>query len=127
MTPRTSKVKLTRINNIVNSSIFEIGDASILKPRTNIIAIQKEGGVESDKGYSFSNYPLFSKTLPSIPKTTIQKSTINHDHAIHVDAIDITGVTASSTVQLGSLDTIEAESRLKHIRILLSDEQLNEQ
>ncbi|MFB1050054.1 spore germination protein GerPE [Paraliobacillus sp. JSM ZJ581] len=124
---RTSTIKLARVNNMINSCIFEIGDASILKPKVNVIAIQKEGGVKSDKGYAFSNYPLFSKKLPPLPKVPIQKITINHDNMVHVNAIDITGVTAASVVQLGNVNTIEAESRLKHIRILQSDEQLNEQ
>ncbi|WP_182200066.1 spore germination protein GerPE [Paraliobacillus salinarum] len=124
---RTSTIKLVRVNNMINSCIFEIGDATILKPKANVIAIQKEGGIKSDEGYSFSNYPLFSKKFAPLPKTIIQKATFNHNNNIHVNAIDITGVTAASVVQLGNVNTIDAESRLKHIRILQSDEQSDEQ
>ncbi|GAA5416671.1 hypothetical protein Pryu01_01709 [Paraliobacillus ryukyuensis] len=123
---RTSKVNFLRITSMLNSSILEIGDTKKLYSRSNILAIQEEGGTENDEDYSFENYPLFNLTLPVFSsKPIVKKQTINHDHSINVDAIDITGVSAASTTQLGSVGSIDAECRIKHIRILL-DEQTNE-
>ena len=120
---RTTKVNLFRVNSVSFSSILEIGDATHCRPKTNIIAVQKEGGVESDEGYEFDNYSLFRRPKTPFPqKPNVQKKTYNHKKTLHVDAINITGVTSSAVVQLGNLKNVLSEARIKHIRIL-EDEQ----
>ncbi|GGM25189.1 hypothetical protein GCM10011351_08620 [Paraliobacillus quinghaiensis] len=124
---RTTKVNFFRVNSVAFSSILEIGDATHCYPETNIIAVQKEGGVESDEGYEFDKYSLFDKQKPPLPPiTNVPKKTYNHKKSLHVDAINITGVTSSGVVQLGNLKNVEAESRIKHIRIL-EDEQADDE
>jgi len=120
---RTTKVNLLRVNSVAYSSILEIGDATHCQPTTNIIAVQKEGGIESDEGYEFDKYSLFTRTkTPFPPKPTVQKRTYNHKKSLHVDAINITGITSSGVVQLGNLKNVQSEARIKHVRIL-EDEQ----
>ena len=120
---RTTKVNLFRVNSVSFSSILEIGDATYCYPKTNIIAVQKEGGVESDEGFEFDKYSLFKRSTPPYPpKPNVQKRTYNHKKSLHVDAINITGVTSSAVVQLGNVKNVRSEARIKHIRIL-EDEQ----
>lgn len=122
---RSTRVKGIRVISVVNASVVTVGDAHTLKPKSNIIAVQREGGVQSDEGYSFKNYSIFSKAMPSQPIAPIYQKKRNHCQNISVATIDITGVTTSSTVQLGNVANINTEARLKHIRIL-QDEQVNQ-
>lgn len=123
---RTSNVKFVYVNSIAYSSIVELGDARHAQQRSNAIAVQKESGVESDPGYSFSDFALFNKLSSTFPPVTaVVKRTTNHKQMINVDHINVTGITASSIMQVGNLKDIQSEARIKHIRIL-KDEQTDE-
>lgn len=119
MMPRTTKVKQIRINSISRSSIFQIGDAKEIEPNADILAVQKEGGVSSDKGFELEQYPIFRTTLQTISDPEIVVGDHCHHYPnISVNTIDITGASSSAIVQLGSNKKIDSLARQKHIRIL---------
>ncbi|WP_162880801.1 spore germination protein GerPE [Paraliobacillus sediminis] len=116
---RTSNVKLVRVNSIGYSSILEIGDAKRSQQTSKAIAVQRENGMQTDEEISFSDFPIFERTSPTLtPVTTVIRKTTNHQKMITVNSIDVTGVSASSVMQVGNLESIQSEARIKHIRIL---------
>lgn len=118
MNKRTTYVKDLALLTLSYSSVLEIGDAQTATPFSNVIAVQKEGGFQTDEGYEFEQFPIFSQETPSIPKKNLEQLHVHHSPNIQVDHINITGVSTSSIVQLGNLNSIDAEARVKHIRIL---------
>ncbi|MDL4842867.1 spore germination protein GerPE [Aquibacillus rhizosphaerae] len=124
MNKRIANVKKASLNSLSYSSIFEIGDARTFTPKAFAIAVQKQGGVRTDEGFDFDRYEIFDRKIIETPfqQIPIQKKTVHHDSTIYVNNIDITGVSASSMVQIGSLQTIDAEARIKHIRVLKQEQ-----
>ncbi|WP_162632562.1 spore germination protein GerPE [Paraliobacillus zengyii] len=115
----TSNVKLVRVNSIGYSSILEIGDAKRSKQTSKAIAIQRESDIQSDEGIAFSDFPIFERPSPSFtPGTPVIRRTTNHKAMITVNSVDVTGLSASSVMQVGNLKSIQSEARIKHIRIL---------
>lgn len=116
---RTSRVGTYNINDVIFGSIFEIGDAVEATLRSKAIAIQKEGAYFTDEGFEFSQYPIFSEDIP-LPDTmlTINQTRIHRDPYIDVASVRILAVSASSIIQVGNIKNIDAEARIKHIRIL---------
>ncbi|MBM7571494.1 spore germination protein GerPE [Aquibacillus albus] len=118
MNKRTSYTKNIKIHSVTISSIFEIGDSSHFTPEANVLAVQKEGGVESDV-FPFEKYDIFDRKYTHYPiKRIVNQHVHHHKKNIHVNNVDILGVSTSSLAQIGSLNHIDANARIKHIRIL---------
>lgn len=124
MQKRTANVGAIDINAISRSSIFDIGDVTVSSQQLNAIAVQKEGAIFSDEGFLFSDYPLFErKRIPHhLEPINVKQRHKHHQPTIHVNKVDILGVSASSIIQVGSLEDINAEARVKHIRILREEQ-----
>lgn len=116
---RTSIVNRMKTISITQSSIYEIGDAYQAKPTSKVIALQKEG--QTFQGdLEFEDFSIFLKK-PNLPSTlpNIKKRSVHHNPFIHVNQTSILAVSSSSIVQVGNLNHIKADSRVKHFRILL--------
>ncbi|MDC3413730.1 spore germination protein GerPE [Aquibacillus sp. 3ASR75-11] len=126
MHKRTANVNRIKVIAASNSAIVGIGDVTYSSPVSNIIAVQKEGNVfiNEENKYDFNKYPVFSRSPAEHHDHPIrvQEDTTHHVPAIGVNKVDVYGVASSSIFQVGSLGHIDAEARLKHIRIL-KDEQ----
>ncbi|SDL99229.1 spore germination protein GerPE [Sediminibacillus halophilus] len=120
MLQRSSYVDTIYVDSMSRSSMFEIGDVNRLRPRMLAIAVQEEGITEKGEvPVEFADFPVFSKqpsALPPVPP--IRQTTIHHYPKISVGNISVLGIAASSTLQIGSLNLLDAEARIKHIRIL---------
>lgn len=96
-----------------------MGDAAIIEPQADILAVQKQGTISSDKRFEFQRYPLFQVNLPFLYDAEIVRGFHNSDDPfIRVQSIDITAVSASSVVQLGNNQRVHSLARQKHIRIV---------
>jgi spore germination protein PE len=117
-------LKKSAINSITNSSIFNIGDTVQFSPVSRAIAVQRESNIWNEAYEThFEDYSLFKRKANWI--TSGLPVDINHEHhdsTIKVENVSITGVSQSSTVQFGGLKKINAESRIKHIRIIKDEE-----
>ncbi|WP_186579081.1 spore germination protein GerPE [Aquibacillus kalidii] len=119
MNKRTTYVKNVRLTTLSYSSGLEIGDTHQATPNSKVIAVQKEGGFHTDEGYEFNQFPIFDLEADKpIFISNIKQQHHMHNPTIQVDHIDITGVSTSSIVQIGNLDIVNSEARIKHIRIL---------
>ncbi|WNF36231.1 spore germination protein GerPE [Bacillaceae bacterium IKA-2] len=122
MPKRISMVNHTIVRNVSLSSIFLIGDASKVTPRSRVLAVQRRVQIFFGKEGDFEAFPIFTMEIPK-PKmvTNLTTNRYNLSSFIKVDHIHVTSVSASSLYQIGSNNYIAAESRIKHIRQLDND------
>ncbi|KGP72141.1 spore germination protein GerPE [Pontibacillus yanchengensis] len=119
MEKRTARVHQAKVISLINSSIFEIGDATEAYLAARVLAVQKEGATFTDEEFPYSDFPIFRVELPRFDERPV----INQTHTpccpyIDVGTVDILGIASSSLFQIGNIDTIEGEARIKHFRIL---------
>ncbi|MFD1850035.1 spore germination protein GerPE [Oceanobacillus bengalensis] len=121
MNKRTSIVNNIRVTAISNSAIFNIGDSNQSNIKTKAIAVQKEGTL-ANLDLDFDDYLLFNRRAkwPNL-KSTVIKKTYNHNEDIYVQQIAAIGVSSSSVLQIGNMNHIRADSRIKHFRMLEED------
>ncbi|KGX87795.1 spore germination protein GerPE [Pontibacillus litoralis] len=119
MDKRTSRVKQAKVISLLNSAIFEIGDGAEANLQSKALAIQKEGATFTGEEFSFSDFDLFKIELPQFKtQPAIEQNHLQQSPYIDVENVEIIGVASSSLFQIGSLESIESESRIKHFRIL---------
>lgn len=122
MTIRFSCVKNLYVNSLLSSSILSIGDTSVINPETKVLAIQREVPIFYENEGDFSAYPLFSQPIEQpIVKESVEMIIINKSPKIQVENINITGVSSSSIVHIGTTECIKNESRIKNFRQLLHE------
>ncbi|WOD62595.1 spore germination protein GerPE [Niallia taxi] len=118
MLQRTSVVDNVRLNVASFSSTVEFGDISYYQAFSRALAVQRERKTFFGNEGPF-DYPIFSEPIP-IPPITENINIMYHQTKpiIKVKNLDITAVSASSLLQVGSTRHIYAETRIKHIRQL---------
>lgn len=120
MITRTSVVNSLQVDSISFSSIIQIGDSSYIQGSSRAIAVQREKELFFGNEGDFNSYPIFLKPIHVIPMNeSISIQTQNLKPMIKVNHINIIGISASSVFQIGSNESINMESRVKHIRHLL--------
>jgi len=119
MIKRTSKVDQIKVNVVELSANIQIGDTQDIDAFSRTIAVQKEEEIFYGDEHSFNQYSLFSEPmiLPPITETVYSK-TVNENGYIHVNSINVLGISAASVLQIGNVNYIYLENRRKHIRHL---------
>jgi len=128
MYKRISRVGDIHINAMQYSSIIEIGDAVEATPNSRALAVQKEGAIFTDEDFPFNEFPIFTTELPYFDKQiVIDQKRVPCSPYINVQYVHIEGISASSIFQVGNLNYLDAEARVKHFRILrdVDDEEEN--
>jgi spore germination protein PE len=121
MNKRTTNVDCIEVNSLSYSSIFNIGDCKYIDPKVDAIAVQKQGGVKSDAGFTFDQYPIFKSELKFLSGGPLNQTHTHYHKQITVPYINITAASSSSIIHLGNVDDVCAKTRTKHIRILESE------
>ncbi|CAG9623460.1 spore germination protein GerPE [Sutcliffiella rhizosphaerae] len=122
---RISKVEEINIHSLTFSSYFHIGDSYHINAKSRALAVKREFPRFYGKEGHFSEFPIFSMKLPTpviTENVAMEKRDLNP--FINVKTISVKGVSSSSVLQVGSSQTICAESRIKHMRQLLGHEGL---
>ncbi|MCP3032020.1 spore germination protein GerPE [Halobacillus sp. A1] len=97
---------------------FLIGDVSRSNSHARVIAVQEETLTISDK-VDFDDFSIFHRELsPPRPSIAIKSSFCSHHPVINVQSMHVKGISTAGLVQVGGVNHIEGESRLKHVRIL---------
>lgn len=120
---RTSIVNRLKINDVSLASTLQIGDLVEFKAHSKALAVQREESIYLGNEGNFEAYELFSKPIPQ-PKVyeDVQMEILNRDPYIKVGNVRVTAAASSSLIQVGSIQRIDAESRIKHIRQLRDDQ-----
>ena len=118
---RVSVVDVSKVHAVVEASAVFIGDMKQFQPTANIFAVQREIPTYYGNEGDLSPYLVFRSPIP-IPSenNTVPAAITNDNGYIRVGAIQVLSVSTSSLYQVGSTDYIQCESRLKHIRQLLT-------
>ena len=121
MLKRIASVDHIKIDSVIFSSVFQIGDSQQIQGYSRALAVQREAEVFYDNEGEFTAFPIFSEPLMFQPEDTTVKSFAVHNinPVLKVRSIDILGVSSSSLVHLGNSCDISMEARVKHIRQLL--------
>ncbi len=120
MLKRTSIVDQIKIDSVIFSSVFQIGDSQQIQGFSRALAVQREQEEFYGNEGEFSAFPIFSELITFQPDVeTIVSSTQNINPVLKVRSIDILGVSSSSVVHLGNTCNVSMEARVKHIRQLL--------
>lgn len=119
---RTSKVDSLSILSIDTSSVLEIGDSHKIDSIANVIAVQREPAIYYAHEFPFTDYSLFSVPLPEpVPIEPFQAITRQDNGTIQVKCLNISFLSASSVLQVGSNECVMMETRIKNIRHLLRE------
>lgn len=119
MLSRSSSVDCLNIKTVSFSSVIQLGDSTHLNGLSRILAVQREYDIFFGWEGNFQDYSIFSEPIPLPPiRENIVIHRRNLNPIIKVGRIDIIGVAAASTVQIGNSKTVCLESRVKHIRHL---------
>jgi len=116
---RLSVVHLLRTNAVSFSSVVQIGDSQEIRLPARVLAVQRQ--LEYVDGREFPlAFPIFTKPIPTPPidAEPLCRHTLHDCPLIAVHSMRIIGVSSTSVVHIGSTKTVEANSRVKHIRQL---------
>ncbi|QOR67494.1 spore germination protein GerPE [Cytobacillus suaedae] len=124
MLKRLSKVNSIYVNSVGLGSVVQIGDSTNLRPFSRALAVQREKQIFFGAEGRFEEYPVFTKPLRQ-PYFYERVNMIQNNvkPTIKVNNIKVTAISASGIVHVGSTENISSESRVKHIRQILSDEE----
>lgn len=116
---RISIVQNIHINDVVLSSTILIGDIVDVNLRNKALAVQRQISSYNSKEGNFNEYPLFTKPIPQpYVHEQVAFNVVNRSPYIKVGNVDVIAVSSSALLQVGSNQSIKAESRIKHIRQL---------
>lgn len=120
MNPRTSLVGAVRIIGVSNSGAFLAGDLKAFLPRSKALAVQREIPTYFGKEGAFEVYRAFTLPIPEpYSEDHVALEIQQTVPTIKVGGVSVYSVTNSSLFQIGSVELIRSENRLKHIRQLL--------
>ncbi|ENH95652.1 spore germination protein GerPE [Gracilibacillus halophilus YIM-C55.5] len=123
MRQRTTKSKAVKVGGLSHSSVFHIGDAKYVTPNMDGLAVQREGGFKNDQGFELSNYPIFQAKPALIPTDySITQTRYHHHPEIRTPYIRVTALSTSAILQLGNVKQLNAQAKLKHIRIIKEED-----
>jgi spore germination protein PE len=120
---RTSVLGSIKVGDFGLASIFQAGDNVEIKAVSIALAVQRElANFQGGEGENLNEYAIFPMPLPKPPIVEPIEMTIDNTECpyIRVQSVDIEGAAASSVIQIGNNVSMETESRVKHIRQLLS-------
>ncbi|WP_078381486.1 spore germination protein GerPE [Sutcliffiella halmapala] len=117
---RISRVNEVGLMALAFSSTFHIGDSCYIKADSKALAVKREFPRFYGNEGNFSAYKVFTENTPTPVITEMVSMQIsNQNPDICVNRLTVNGVSSSSVLQIGSTQTICANSRVKHIRQLL--------
>lgn len=124
MEKRTSSIQHVKLVTLSTSAVFEIGDSKEISPVSKAIAIQRERAIFLVDELHFQDFNIFSMPIPQpLAYESVDMVQINESPHIQVGSIELFSVSSSSVVHLGSSESIQTDSRIKHIRHLFERKQ----
>src|SRR5690554_1518931 len=116
---RTSIVRQLKVNDVVLSSVLQIGDIVEFKAQSKAFSVMREDSNFLGNEGELDAYDLFSVPIPEpVIYENVQMEIINHIDHITVADVHIIAISSSSLVQVGTNRSMDTESRIKHIRQL---------
>ncbi len=125
---RQSKVHFFSVNSSSFSSVIQLGDSIIAEPKVKALAVQKEIPIFKENSFPYSDYTIFNRPfLQIIDEPNVRTNFVQHDKDIVVERMRIGSMSSSAITQVGTLKYINAEARIKNIRILTDSNEQEEE
>lgn len=120
---RTSLVGQVFVDNVIFASSVFAGDMVEFSPKATVLAIQREvPNFYGDEG-DLSHFPIFTADIPvPVRLTSTKLEIVQTSPFIRVGGVYIIAISTSALFHIGANRSIRAESRIKHIRHLLTGE-----
>ncbi len=122
-----SSVRLSRVGSVKvvsqsNSSVCLFGDSAAINPRSDVFAVQREQSRYLGNEGELEQFQIFQQSLPKLAVQPPPFPVRIRNDSPYIDArsIHILGMSASAVLHVGSTGSIDAETRIKHVRQLLS-------
>jgi len=125
MLTRISKVDSIHVISCLFASAIQIGDSDSINGLTRAIALQRQREIFYGQEGDFSLFKIFTYQFPPSPidePLTVHRTSTNP--VIKVGSIDVTAISSTSFLHIGSTEKVQMESRVLHIRQL---ETINEE
>ncbi|WP_461202558.1 spore germination protein GerPE [Anoxybacillus sp. TBDG-1] len=121
---RLSVVHFLRANAVSFSSVVQIGDSQEVRLSARALAVQRQLEYVDSREFPLT-FPVFTKPIPFPPSDdeNVCHYTLHDCPLIAVHSVRVIGISSTSVVHIGSTKTVEANSRVKHIRQLERREQ----
>ncbi|MCR9037631.1 spore germination protein GerPE [Bacillus sp. L381] len=123
MLKRISRLRSAKVNSVGIGSVFQAGDTNEINMKVKVLADQRTLAVYRDDEGSFNRkeYPIFQQpAVMPLPETGVQSAFCHENPSIRVRNVKVQGVSSASVVQIGSSSVVLGDSRLKHIRQIVS-------
>ncbi|RDY86900.1 spore germination protein GerPE [Bacillus amyloliquefaciens] len=123
MLKRISRLRSAKVNSVGIGSVFQAGDTNEINMKVKVLADQRTLAVYRDDEGSFNRkeYPIFQQpVVMPLPETGVQTAFCHENPSIRVRNVKVQGVSSASVVQIGSSSVVLGDSRLKHIRQIVS-------
>ncbi|WP_170006681.1 spore germination protein GerPE [Bacillus fonticola] len=125
MFERTSKVDYVHSNTLVSASVVQVGDTRTIEAHSYALAYQREAQFFNGKEGDLKQFPIFREHIPLPPVffEQVEIQTHNPTRQLRVGKMDFTAISSAAVVHIGNVEAVYLESRVKHIRQLLTQEQ----
>jgi len=119
MLSRTSHVKQINVKALIFGSNIQIGDTQYIDAMSQALAVQEASKNFIGDPERFEDYAVFNLRTPlPIIFENISMVQMNKKTDIHVDTINVIGVSSSSILAIGNVDHSQLSSRILNIRRL---------
>lgn len=115
---RYSIVKEFKIRTLSFSSVLQIGDSKEITSSQKAFAVQRERELFFSSEGDFSQYPIYSESIPFTPPPPPVAISKIDECPITVNKIDIIASSFSSVLHIGQTGNVYMEARVKNIRQL---------
>lgn len=124
MWKRIAHVNGILVNTVSFSSQLRIGDTNTITSRSDIFAVQREWEIffGNEGPAERPEKSIFTEPIPLPPKILIPTTFYQLCPSIHVNKVDINGISSAAVVKVGNIRQAYMEARIKNIRQLKSME-----
>ncbi|PLT30426.1 spore germination protein GerPE [Peribacillus deserti] len=124
---RISHVNRLNVDTLIFSSTIQLGDTKFIDSTNYTFALQREQELFYGNEGTF-NDPVFTEDILFAPlDESFALNTTHTSPFIHIDFIDIGGVTASSIIHIGSTQDVRMQAKIKNIRHLFAERERRRQ
>lgn len=106
------------------SSVFQIGDTNQMYLKSRALAVHREISTFLNREGNLEAFAMFTDDEITIPSrtTNVKMTVINENPFIEVDCVKVYTLLNSACFQIGSVDYVFSNSRIKQIRQFITEE-----
>lgn len=106
------------------SGVFQIGDTNQMELKSRALAVHRETSTFLTREGNLEGFAIFTDDKITIPsrKTNVKMTVINENPFIEVDCVKVYSLLNAACWQIGSVDYVFSNARIKQIRQFITEE-----